>query len=101
MSETDNGTSEAPEPTVEPAEKPKVYSSSSKPSFRKAPPQKAEVIPDTLPDQALLQIRVSLQEDHVFAGNEMPTSDSATISAWASIVTKTGTFADALKALGE
>ena len=101
MSETDNGTSEAPEPTVEPAEKPKVYSSSSKPSFRKAPPQKAEVIPDTLPDQALLQIRVSLQEDHGFAGNEMPTSDSATISAWASIVTKTGTFADALKALGE
>ena len=101
MSETDNGTSEAPEPTVEPAEKPKVYSSSSKPSFRKAPPQKAEVIPDTLPDQALLQIRVSLQEDHGFAGNEMPTSDSATISAWAAIVTKTGTFADALKALGE
>ena len=101
MSETDNGTSEAPEPTVEPAEKPKVYSSSSKPSFRKAPPQKAEVIPDTLPDQALLQIRVSLQEDHGFAGNEMPTSDSATISAWAAIVTKTGTFADALKALGD
>lgn len=101
MSETDNGTSEAPEPTVEPAEKPKVYSSSSKPSFRKAPPQKAEVIPDTLPDQALLQIRVSLQEDHGFAGNEMPTSDSATIKAWAAIVTKTGTFADALKALGE
>ena len=101
MSETDNGTSEAPEPTVEPAEKPKVYSSSSKPSFRKAPPQKAEVIPDTLPDHALLQIRVSLQEDHGFAGNEMPTSDSATIKAWAAIVTKTGTFADALKALGE
>ena len=101
MSEIDNGTSEAPEPTVEPAEKPKVYSSSSKPSFRKAPPQKAEVIPDTLPDQALLQIRVSLQEDHGFAGNEMPTSDSATIKAWAAIVTKTGTFADALKALGE
>ena len=101
MSETDNGTSEAPEPTVEPAEKPKVYSSSSKPSFRKAPPQKAEAIPDTLPDQALLQIRVSLQEDHGFAGNEMPTSDSATIKAWAAIVTKTGTFADALKALGE
>ena len=105
MSETDNGTSEAPEPTVEPAEKPaekpKVYSSSSKPYFRKAPPQKAEVIPDTLPDQALLQIRASLQEDHGFAGNEMPTSDSATISAWAAIVTKTGTFADALKALGE
>ena len=101
MSETDNGTSEAPEPTVEPAEKPKVYSSSSKPSFRKAPPQKAEVIPDTLPDQALLQSRVSLQEDHGFAGNEMPTSDSATIKAWAAIVTKTGTFADALKALGE
>ena len=101
MSETDNGTSEAPEPTVEPAEKPKVYSASSKPSFRKAPPQKAEVIPDTLPEQALLQIRVSLQEDHGFAGNEMPTSDSATISAWAAIVTKTGTFADALKALGE
>ena len=101
MSETDNGTSEAPEPTVEPAEKPKVYSSSSKPSFRKAPPQKAEVIPDTLPDEMLLKVRVSLQEDHGFAGNEMPTSDSATIKAWAAIVTKTGTFADALKALGE
>ena len=89
MSETDNGASEASEPTV------------SKPSFRRASPVKAEIIPDTLPDEMLLKVRVSLQEDHGFAGNEMPTSDSATISAWAAIVTKTGTFADALKALGE
>ena len=105
MSETDNGTSEAPEPTVEPAEKPaekpKVYSSSSKPSFRKAPPQKAEIIPDALPGDVVEKIRGSLQEDHGFAGNEMPTSEPATISVWAAIVTKTGTFADALKALGE
>jgi len=101
MSETDNGTSEAPEPTVEPAEKPKVFTSSSKPSFKRTAPVKAEVIPDTLPDEMLLKVRVSLQEDHGFAGNEMPTSDSATIKAWAAIVTKTGTFADALKALGE
>ena len=101
MSETDNGESEASEPTVEPAEKPKVFTPSSKPSFRRASPVKAEIIPDTLPDEMLLKVRVSLQEDHGFAGNEMPTSDSATISAWAAIVTKTGTFADALKALGE
>jgi len=101
MSETDNDASEAPESTVEPAEKPKVFTSSSKPSFRKASPVKAEIIPDALPDAMLLKIRVSLQEDYGFAGNEMPTSDPATISAWAAIVTKTGTFADALKALGE
>tara|TARA_B100000809_G_C15084188_1_gene510797 strand:- start:992 stop:1285 length:294 start_codon:yes stop_codon:yes gene_type:complete len=97
MSEIDSGASEISEPTVEP----KVYSSSSKSSYKRASSVKAEIIPDTLPDEMLLKVRVSLQEDHGFAGNEMPTSDSATISAWAAIVTKTGTFADALKALGE
>ena len=35
MSETDNDVSEAPEPTAEPAEKPKVYSSAAKPSNEK------------------------------------------------------------------
>ena len=101
MSETDNGTSEVSEPAVEPAEKPKVYSSSSKSSFRKAPPSHSEVIPDALPGDVVEKIRISLQEDHGWAGNDMPTSESATISAWAAIVTKTGTFADALKALGD
>ena len=101
MSETDNGTSEAPEPTVEPDEKPKIFTSSSKPSFKRAAPVKAEIIPDALPGDVVEKIRVSLQEDHGFAGNEMPTSEPATISVWAAIVTKTGTFADALKALGE
>ena len=101
MSETDNGTSEAPEPTVEPAEKPKVYSSSSKPSFKRAAPVKAEVIPDALPGDIVEKIRISLQEDRGWTGNDMPTSEPATIKAWAAIVTKTGTFADALKALGE
>jgi len=105
MSETDNDISEASEPieepTVEPAEKPKVYSSSSKSSFRKAPPSHSEVIPDALPGDVVEKIRISLQEDHGWAGNDMPTSESATISAWAAIVTKTGTFADALKALGD
>ena len=105
MSETDNGTSEAPEPTVEPAvepaEKPKVFTTSSKPSFKRAAPLKAEIIPDQLPGDVIEKIRVSLQEDHGFAGNEMPTSEPATISVWAAIVMKTGTFADALKALGE
>ena len=98
MSETDNGTSE---PVVEPAEKPKVYSS-GKPSFKpKAPSSKAEVIHDTLPDAEVLKIRASLDQDHGFTANTMPTSHEATISVWAAIVTKTGTFADALKALGE
>ena len=97
MSETDNGTSE---PVVEPAEKPKVYSS-GKPSFKKAPPSRAEVIPDILPDAEVLKIRASLEQDHGFTANTMPTSHEATISVWAAIVTKTGTFADALKALGE
>ena len=97
MSETDNGENE----TVESAEKPKIYSSSSKPSFKKTPPSKAEVIPDILPDAAVLKIRASLEQDHGFTANTMPTSHGATIAAWAAIVTKTGTFADALKALGE
>ena len=101
MSETDNGTSEAPEPTVEPAEKPKVYTSSSKPSFKKASSPQAEIIPDHLPDETISKIRTSLQEDHGVAGMDMPISREATIKAWAEIVTKTGTFADALKALGE
>ena len=101
MSETDNGTSEVSEPAVEPAEKPKVYSSSSKPSFKKAPSHKAEIIPDHLPDEIIGKIRTSLQEDHGVAGMDMPTNAAATIKAWAEIVTKTGTFADALKALGE
>ena len=101
MSETDNGTSEVSEPAVEPAEKPKVYSSSSKPSFKRAAPVNAEVIPDALPGDIVEKIRISLQEDHGWTGNDMPTSEPATIKAWAAIVTKTGTFADALKALGE
>ena len=79
MSETDNGTSEAPEPTVEPAEKPKVYTSSSKPSFKKAPSHKAEVIPDHLSDDIIVKIRASLQEDHGVAGMDMPTNTAATI----------------------
>lgn len=101
MSETDNDVSEAPEPTSEPAEKPKIYSSSSKPSFKKAPSHKAEVIPDHLSDDIIVKIRASLQEDHGVAGMDMPTNTAATIKAWADIVTKTGTFADALEALGE
>lgn len=94
MSEIDNGSSE-------PTESPKVYSSSSKSSFKKAASSTVEVIPDTLPDEILLKIMVSLQEDHGFAGNEMPTSDTAVIHAWAAIVTQTGTFSDALKDLGK
>ena len=101
MSETDNGTSEVSEPAVEPAEKPKVYSSSSKPSFKKAPSHKAEIIPDHLSDDIIVKIRASMQEDHGVAGMDMPTNTAATIKAWAAIVTKTGTFADALKALGD
>ena len=97
MSETDNGTSE---PVVEPAENPKVYSS-GKPSFKKAPPSRAEVIPDILPDADVLKIRTSLEQDHGFTANTMPTSHEATIRVWAAIVTKTGTFADAFKALGD
>ena len=93
MSETDNGENE----TVEP----KAYQSSLKPSFKKAPPSKAEVIPDILPDAEVLKIRASLEKDHGFTANTMPTSHEATIRVWAAIVTKTGTFADALKALGE
>ena len=100
MSETDNGTSEAPEPTVEPAEKPKVFSS-GKPSFKHASPSKAEVIPDILPDADVLKIRTSLEQDQGFTANTMPTSHEATIRVWAAIVTKTGTFADAFKALGD
>lgn len=88
MSETDNGPSEAAEPTV------------SKPSFRRASPSKAEVIPDMLPDADVLKIRASLEQDHGFTANTMPTSHEATIRVWAAIVTKTGTFADAFKALG-
>ena len=96
MSDTDNDTSDISEPVKEA----KSYSS-GRPSFKKAPPVQAEVIPDTLPPEVVAKIRVSLEQDHGFVANDMPTSSEASISVWAAIVTKTGTFADALKALGE
>ena len=100
MSETDNGPSEASEPTVDPAEKPKIYSS-GKQIFKKVAPVKTEVIPGHLPSDQVGWIRTSLEHDHGISANDLPNSDELIISTWAAIVTKTGTFADALKALGD
>jgi len=96
MSDTDNDTSDISEPIEEVKNYPP-----RKPSFKKAPPPQAEVIPDSLPGEVVEKIRVSLEQDHGFTANTMPTSQEASIRVWAEIVTKTGTFADALKALGE
>ena len=93
MSETDNDTSK---PSVES----KSYSTLSKPSFKKAPSVRAEFVPSHLPADQVGLIRVSLEHDHGNGANDLPNSDELIISTWAALVTKTGTFADALKALG-
>ncbi len=94
MSETDNGTSK-------PAVEPRSYSTLSKSSFKKDPSAKAEMIPGHLPADQVGLMRASLEHDHGISANDLPNSDELVISTWAALVTKTGTFADALKALRE
>jgi hypothetical protein len=44
-------------------------------------------------------MRASLEHDHGMAANDLPNSDESVIDAWAKIVTKNGTFDNALAEL--